>query len=132
MKKLVDQEEVLEIIDDISEIRGTTYIEIVGRVEKLEAIEISEDAISREWALNEFKKDYDDIYDLMQAIENAPSVVPSRPKGEWRTTDAYPHRVFCSECYKTFAQSHWEVWEDGSLPRSFCPNCGADMRGNKE
>lgn len=36
MKKLVDQEEVLEIIDDITEIRGTTYMEIVGRVERLE------------------------------------------------------------------------------------------------
>ena len=51
-----------------------------------------------------------------------------RPKGEWQITDAYPHNVYCSECHKKFAQTHWAVWEDGSLPRNFCPNCGADMR----
>ena len=45
----------------------------------------------------------------------------------WMVTDAYPHNVYCSECYKTFAQTHWAVWEDGSLPRDFCPNCGAKM-----
>lgn len=66
-----------------------------------------------------------DIDDLIKVYEY-------RPKGEWLITDTYPHNVYCSECYTTFAQAHWGVWEDGSLPRNFCPNCGADMRGNKE
>jgi len=35
---------------------------------------------------------------------------------------------YCSECHTRFAQTHWSVWEDGSLPRNFCPNCGADTR----
>lgn len=52
-----------------------------------------------------------------------------RPRGEWQITDAYPHNVHCSVCHKRFAQTHWTVWEDGTLPRNFCPNCGADMRG---
>lgn len=52
-----------------------------------------------------------------------------RKKGRWQITDAYPHNVYCSECHVKFAQTHWAVWEDGSLPRNFCPNCGADMRG---
>lgn len=47
--------------------------------------------------------------------------------GKWLITDAYPHRVYCSECYKTFALTRWEVWEDGSLPRNYCPNCGVRM-----
>jgi len=34
----------------------------------------------------------------------------------------------CSECHTRFAQTHWSVWKDGSLPRNFCPNCGADFR----
>ena len=63
------------------------------------------------------------------AIETVPSVdaAPVR-RGRLKITDAYPHNVYCSECYVTFAQTHWEVWEDGTLPRNFCPNCGADMR----
>lgn len=35
--KLIDVDEVLEIIDDITKIRGTTYIELTERIEKLEA-----------------------------------------------------------------------------------------------
>ncbi len=54
---------------------------------------------------------------------------PKRKKGKWQITDAYPHNVYCSECHKRFAQTHWSVWKDGSLPRNFCPNCGAQMKG---
>lgn len=62
-----------------------------------------------------------------------PTIEPKR--AEWRITSAYPHNVYCSACYKIFAQAHWSVWEDGSLPRDYCPNCGAKMedktRNNK-
>lgn len=49
--------------------------------------------------------------------------------GEWLITDGYPHNVYCSVCYKTYAQTHWAVWtdEDRPLPRNFCPYCGAKM-----
>lgn len=56
----------------------------------------------------------------------AADVAPVR-HGRWQITDPYPHNVYCSECHKRFAQTHWAVWEDGSLPRAYCPNCGAKM-----
>lgn len=51
-----------------------------------------------------------------------------RGPGEWLITDSYPHNVYCSRCFRTFAQEHWEVWRDGRLPRDFCPSCGAKMK----
>ena len=52
--------------------------------------------------------------------------------GHWQITEAYPHNVYCSECHTKFAQTHWTVWEDGSLPRHYCPHCGARMDGVRD
>ena len=67
----------------------------------------------------------------IKCIDNAPTIDPVR-HGRWLYTEAWPHRVYCSSCYKTYAQKQWEVWEDGSLPRAYCPNCGAKMDGGKD
>ena len=60
-------------------------------------------------------------------IRDMPSAEPVR--GEWLVTEAYPHNVYCSVCHKTYAQTHWAIWNDENrpLPRRFCPNCGAKM-----
>lgn len=74
--------------------------------------------------------DYKEAFKMLnEKIDSIPAT-DVRPvvRGKWKITDAYPHNVYCSECHKKFAQTHWTVWEDGSLPRNFCPNCGADMR----
>lgn len=68
-------------------------------------------------------KNFEDA--LKDAVDELEKV--ERKKGKWQITDAWPHNVYCSECHKKFAQTHWSVWEDGSLPRNFCPNCGAEM-----
>lgn len=64
----------------------------------------------------------------IKILKELPSMPSERKHGKWHITDAYPHNVYCTECYTRFAQTHWAVWKDGSLPRNFCPNCGADMR----
>lgn len=63
----------------------------------------------------------------VEGVKNLPS---AQKTGRWQITDAYPHNVYCSECNARFAQTHWAVWEDGSLPRNYCPNCGAKMEDN--
>ena len=65
-----------------------------------------------------------DIEDEVITIEEEPV-----RRGHWLYTEAWPHRVYCSVCYRTYALKHWQVWEDGSLARAYCPNCGAKMEG---
>ena len=104
---------------------------------------MNDDLICRQDAINELQKEWngamvagitwDEILsDSEDAINRVPSAQPERKVGKWHITDAYPHNVYCPVCHKKFAQTHWAVWEDGSLPRNFCPNCGADMRGGTE
>ena len=71
-------------------------------------------------------------YDTLKRMLDELTEQSERKVGKWHITDAYPHNVYCSVCHKKFAQTHWAVWEDGSLPRNFCPNCGADMRGEQD
>lgn len=69
---------------------------------------------------------------LTEILRDLPSAQPEQKHGKWQITDAYPHNIYCSVCHKKFAQTHWAVWEDGSLPRAYCPNCGAKMEEEDE
>ena len=61
------------------------------------------------------------------AIKNIPAadVAPVR-HGRWMTTDAYPHHLYCSVCYKTYAKNAKWV-NELDLPTNYCPNCGTRM-----
>ena len=56
---------------------------------------------------------------------NAADVAEVR-HGRWMTTDAYPHHLYCSVCYKTYAKNAKWV-NELDLPTNYCPNCGARM-----
>jgi hypothetical protein len=77
-------------------------------------------------------KPYKDFGIVLEWLVNKMPTIEQK-KGKWKITDAYPHNIYCSKCFVRYAQTHWTVWEDGSLPRSYCPNCGAEMEeGNDE
>ena len=67
--------------------------------------------------------------DIGQALNKLPSAQPERKKGKW-IHDGYgiPHGcdwIHCSVCGKR------GVNVPADLP-NYCPNCGADMRGEEE
>lgn len=81
---------------------------------------------------------------IVKAIEQLPPSQPERKKGEWIPVDSYSafggddatwmaHGnpvafYYCSECKE---QAY--AGEDGeSLLTDYCPNCGADMRGEQD
>lgn len=50
--------------------------------------------------------------------------------GRWLLTDAYPHRMYCSECFCT-AVPNVEFLKQWGMEYEFCPHCGAPMKGVK-
>lgn len=68
------------------------------------------------------------------AVNNASALVDFIPAadvaevrhGRWLTTDAYPHHLYCSVCYKTYAKNAKWV-NELDLPTNYCPNCGSRM-----
>ena len=60
-------------------------------------------------------------------INNIPAAdVVGVKHGRWMTTDAYPHHLYCSVCYKTYAKNAKWV-NELDLPTNYCPNCGTRM-----
>ena len=89
-----------------------------------------DDHISREKAIETVSTMALVVDERLMIIRRINALPSAQKKGVWQITEAYPHNVYCSECHTKFAQTDWAVWKDGSLPRKFCPNCGAKMRGN--
>lgn len=71
---------------------------------------------------------------IKEIIDNLPAAdVVEVKHGKWLKTDAYPHRVYCSLCYKTYVTNE-EVIRGRSDGHStycseaeYCPHCGAKM-----
>ena len=68
-----------------------------------------------------------DAIEIMAEIHYMPAAdVVEVMHGRWMTTDAYPHHLYCSVCYKTYAKNAKWV-NELDLPTNYCPNCGARM-----
>lgn len=64
----------------------------------------------------------------LSCLYRVPTVQPERKKGKWNRTELYPHRIYCSVCYKTYIKND-ELLERWEFPMNYCPNCGAEMVG---
>ena len=60
-------------------------------------------------------------YETVKAIKALPSAQPQRKKGKWILET---FQIRCSQCNKLFS--------DNLFPSNYCPNCGADMRGQQD
>ena len=79
------------------------------------------DLISRQQAIDECNKR--GAEHIGYAIAHLPSAQPERKTGRW--IGKYPVTSVCSECNYLIHDSKVKVF-------AYCPNCGADMRGEKD
>lgn len=65
---------------------------------------------------------------LLDVISDVPVAQPECKKGKW-VFEEYPDGYYHSEC----SECKHHFIEDAYLrPYNFCPNCGADMRGERD
>lgn len=65
---------------------------------------------------------------LLNEIQNAPTV--ERPQGEWIEESS---EIGALGIKYTWVRCNRCGWDNSLvIPKSFCPNCGADMRGGRE
>lgn len=72
---------------------------------------------------------YSYMCDVIRRIKNLPPAEPERKRGHWIEADDSDNRISgrCSVC-------GWEshLYEDDVVGMDFCPNCGADMKGDRD
>lgn len=69
----------------------------------------------------------DGVLDAIDAISVMPSAQSERKKEWWtKACDVDDGRVKCTGCFKTYD------WTSQAQYYNYCPNCGADMRGEQD
>lgn len=59
-------------------------------------------------------------------VSRRDAMISNGEYGYFKTTDAYPHRVYCSKCYHTILPNV-EWVELYGLNINWCPNCGVPL-----
>lgn len=73
-------------------------------------------------------------------LTNLPSAQSEQKKGKWiyKKINEYSSRTYCSECdgsapFIYIVDNYYgNIAHGETVKTNFCPNCGADMRGDEE
>ena len=88
----------------------------------MKEIVYKQDTIDALWKAEKELPYYDSAQVAVNVIKELPSAQSERKKGKW-IDGAIPTYAVCSEC----------AYQEGyAYENNYCPNCGADMRGEQE
>ena len=92
---------------------------------------MSDDLISRE-AVKAYKyhrtmyPNFEDYVDMLPSVKQEPKT------GHWIMSDDGLYRPICDKCGAHPWKGYIPTVEEATEVFKYCPNCGADMRGNTE
>ena len=97
---------------------------------------MSKDTIYREDAIKATWKEptYADPINILTEVRDRIEAIPSadRPQGEWKPFDLTWGRSiwYCTACEES-TEVPCDIWTHKPIYK-YCPNCGADMRGDND
>lgn len=95
-------------------------LDLVARGDVLDAL-VEKGQLSKRYKLGEFWEL--NLSEIKEAIESVPSAEPERKRGKWteyiKSFGDYAQIFYQHDCCPYWYES----------PYHFCPNCGAEMRG---
>ena len=89
--------------------------------------EVGTDCISREQAIDALYSVDEYNSRSVKAIKQLPPIQPKR--GKWIKTARWGRVYYCDQCRNYL---DFDGVNAGRGSTNFCPNCGADMRGEKD
>ena len=108
--------------------------DLIERQDAINAL-VEKGQLSKRYKLGEFWEL--NLSEIKEALDELPSVELECKKGTWidEKINSYTSRTYCSECgssapfvYKS--DGYYGYYSYGETAKTkFCPNCGADMRG---
>ena len=101
---------------------GVTMSDFIRRKDALDAIQKRADEID-----SVYSAFWEGLKIAQDVVKKVPSAESERRKGKWIDT-TWKHTYKCSEC-GNFLEFHGV--NAGRGDANFCPNCGADMRGDR-
>ena len=116
----------------LNDISRATYDACKGALEILKRLDTDSDTISRQAAIEAVMECYDndELFEVYEEkLRELPPAQPERIKGRWISADAIfgGEPFYCSECGENTRDTVM-----GKPRWNFCPNCGADMRGEQD
>ena len=103
--------------------------DLIDRQKALDAIQQRADRVD-----SVYSAFWEGLIIAQDIVKNLPSAEPERKKGTWieypdclKYEDAYSDdQIACSACHHVFS-----ILDNCTEEFNFCPNCGADMRGER-
>lgn len=122
--------EIMDLIDSVESDKQTAESaqnvlnsELISKKAAIDAIntwdKFGVDERGRLVRWHEGLEPYVHLRDVLTAIVNLPPAQPERPNGKW-VDDGDPLTLICDQCGYRVARYN---------NTNFCPNCGADMKG---